>query len=53
MDIERKKDPGLHYEVTLSMLEIYNENVRDLLNPAKGKRKLAVRERPDKGFHGE
>jgi hypothetical protein len=37
------------------MLEIYNEIVRDLLNPLEKNRKkgLRVREHPTKGFYGE
>ena len=36
------------------MLEIYNEQVRDLLNPSSFKVKggLRVREHPQKGFYG-
>lgn len=43
-------------EVTFSMLEIYSENVRDLLtskNNAKNKKNsLLVRENPKTGFYG-
>ncbi|KAL8576237.1 hypothetical protein ACOMHN_006160 [Nucella lapillus] len=42
------------YQVTLSMLEIYNEQVRDLLSgkaPSKGG--LKVRQHPTKGFYVE
>ncbi len=37
------------------MLEIYNEQVRDLLNPASLKIKggLKIRQHPNKGFYGE
>lgn len=36
------------------MLEIYNEIVRDLLNPGGDrKRGLKVREHPKKGFYGK
>ena len=34
---EGKKDPNVSYQVTVTMLEIYNEKLRDLLHPAKGK----------------
>ena len=42
-------------QVSFSMLEIYNEQVRDLLNPASLKVKggLKVRQHPNKGFHGK
>ena len=42
------------FQVSLSMLEIYNEQVRDLLN-AKSmtvKGGLKVRQHPTKGFYG-
>ncbi len=35
-DIDTKKGGDTAYEVTLSMLEIYDEVVRDLLNPNSG-----------------
>ncbi|XP_063964719.1 kinesin-like protein KIF28P [Lytechinus pictus] len=43
------------YQVFVSMLEIYNEQVRDLLMPASFKVKggLKVREHPQKGFYVE
>lgn len=40
------------FEVQFSMLEIYNEVVKDLLRPAKGKGGLKIREHPKKGFYG-
>ena len=45
--------PKDEYEVTLAMIEIYNEQVRDLLNPATLKIKggLKIREHPKKGFY--
>ena len=45
--------PKDEYEVTLAMIEIYNEQVRDLLNPATMKIKggLKIREHPKKGFY--
>ena len=51
--IEAKKDNGFEYQVTVSMLEIYCEKVRDLLD-SKGSPKggLKVREHPKKGFYG-
>lgn len=35
------------------MLEIYNEKVRDLLNPSNKKGGLKVRQHPKKGFYAE
>nr|XP_042912067.1 kinesin-like protein KIF28P isoform X1 [Parasteatoda tepidariorum]XP_042912068.1 kinesin-like protein KIF28P isoform X1 [Parasteatoda tepidariorum] len=44
----------IEFEVRFSMLEIYNEIVRDLLNPGLSKKKgLKVREHPTKGFFAE
>ncbi|EFX76074.1 hypothetical protein DAPPUDRAFT_55475, partial [Daphnia pulex] len=45
-------DP-IQFEVHLSMLEIYNENVYDLLTPLKTDRGLKVREHPKKGFYAD
>jgi kinesin family protein 1 len=53
MEIDRKKQPGVTFQVTFSMYEVYNEQVRDLLNkknsPPGG---LVVKESPTKGFFG-
>eukprot|EP00736_Rhodelphis_marinus_P008663 Rmarinus@m.3725 len=38
---------NVQFAITCSFLEIYNENIRDLLNPAK--KSLRVRESPTKG----
>ncbi|GFS78922.1 kinesin-like protein KIF28P [Nephila pilipes] len=54
--IEDKRRSGdtTEFEVRFSMLEIYNEIVRDLLNPGGDrKRGLKVREHPKKGFYAE
>lgn len=57
--IEHRKQGGDNtvIEVHLSMLEIYNEIVRDLLNTdtlvSAKKRGLKVREHPSKGFYGK
>ncbi|XP_070536744.1 kinesin-like protein KIF28 isoform X2 [Ptychodera flava] len=54
--IDKKKGEGvkIEFEVTFSMLEIYNEQVRDLLNPASNKKGgLKVRQHPKKGFYVE
>ena len=52
--IDEKKAAGeaTEYQVIFSMLEIYNEEVRDLLvdqNPRGG---MKVRENPKTGFYG-
>ncbi|XP_041460234.1 kinesin-like protein KIF28P isoform X3 [Lytechinus variegatus] len=55
-EIDQKKTEGAkaEYEVSYSMLEIYNEQVRDLLNPASNKKGgLKIREHPKKGFYVE
>ena len=55
--IEEKRADGseIEFEVSLSMLEIYNEQVRDLLNfqglKKAGKTGLKVREHPKLGFY--
>uniref|UniRef100_A0A2P2I1T5 Kinesin-like protein 6 n=1 Tax=Hirondellea gigas TaxID=1518452 RepID=A0A2P2I1T5_9CRUS len=48
-----KKAAAAQYEVHFSMLEIYNEVVKDLLNPKKGKGGLKIREHPKRGFYAE
>lgn len=55
MGIDEKKQGGDEgqYEVLFSMLEIYNEKVRDLLNPSKNKGGLRVRQHPKKGFYAD
>ncbi|ORX58670.1 kinesin-domain-containing protein [Hesseltinella vesiculosa] len=45
-------DATLHYQVEVSYLEIYNEKVRDLLNP-RNKSNLKVREHPSLGPYVE
>ncbi|KAK3595061.1 hypothetical protein CHS0354_043156 [Potamilus streckersoni] len=54
--IEKKKTEGAkeEFEVTFSMLEIYNEAVRDLLDPnPRGKGGLPVRQHPKTGFYAD
>ncbi|XP_076461788.1 kinesin-like protein KIF28 [Babylonia areolata] len=53
-DKRQKAGKDEDYQVTLSMLEIYNEQVRDLLSskpPQKGG--LKVRQHPNKGFYDQ
>ncbi|KAG5463329.1 MAG: kinesin-like protein KIF1C-like protein, partial [Olpidium bornovanus] len=48
------KDSNLSSTITVSYLEIYNERVRDLLNPVrKGSRNLRIREHPALGPYVE
>jgi hypothetical protein len=56
---EKKKTPKMHhihnsefFPVEVSFMEIYNENVKDLLNP-KNKGKLKVRNHPKTGPYVE
>src|SRR4051794_27269307 len=50
--IEERSEPHLTYRVEVSYIEIYNEKVRDLLNP-KNKGNLKVREHPSLGPYVE
>ncbi|XP_033626333.1 kinesin-like protein KIF28P isoform X2 [Asterias rubens] len=45
-----KSQGAVKYEVTFSMLEIYNEQVRDLLQKVNPKGGLAVRQNPKEGL---
>ena len=49
------QDSGITFEVKFSMLEIYNEIVRDLLDPKGASKKggLKVRQHPKRGFYGK
>ncbi|KAI8142449.1 hypothetical protein BJV82DRAFT_714044 [Fennellomyces sp. T-0311] len=50
--IKRNNDPSVTYQVEVTYIEIYNEKVRDLLNP-KNKGNLKVREHPSLGPYVE
>ncbi|RIB23929.1 hypothetical protein C2G38_1958650 [Gigaspora rosea] len=50
--IDRNNDTTVTYQVQVSYIEIYNERVRDLLNP-KNKGNLKVREHPTLGPYVE
>lgn len=50
--ITTNSQPNLTYRVEVSYIEIYNEKVRDLLNP-KNKGNLKVREHPSLGPYVE
>ena len=56
-EIDAKKSAGepITFEIKFSMLEIYNEVVRDLLDPNGSKKKggLKIRQHPKKGFYGK
>lgn len=47
--IESSEDKNTTYRVECSMVEIYKEKVRDLLNPSNNAQ-LRVREHPKTGF---
>ena len=52
--IDEKQGGETAFEVKFSMLEIYNEIVRDLLDPKGASKKggLKVRQHPKRGFYG-
>ncbi|KAI9267970.1 hypothetical protein BDA99DRAFT_558160 [Phascolomyces articulosus] len=50
--INNNQDPNVTYHVEVTYIEIYNEKVRDLLNP-KNKGNLKVREHPSLGPYVE
>ena len=50
--INNNQDPNVTYRVEVTYIEIYNEKVRDLLNP-KNKGNLKVREHPSLGPYVE
>lgn len=47
----QREDPQLKFLVTVSFLEIYNEVIKDLLNPSD--KLLKIREHPDMGIYVE
>ena len=53
--INEKKTGGdvTEFEVTFSMLEIYNEQIRDLLDSKVVKGGLKCRQHPKQGFYGK
>ncbi|KAG9096061.1 kinesin-like protein Klp8 [Ceratobasidium sp. 370] len=52
LQTQRAADPNVNFVVEVSYIEIYNEKVRDLLNP-KNKGNLKVREHPSLGPYVE
>ncbi|KAF9268391.1 kinesin-domain-containing protein [Marasmius fiardii PR-910] len=52
LEARRAEDPNIHFTVEVSYIEIYNEKVRDLLNP-KNSGNLRVREHPSLGPYVE
>ncbi len=52
--ITEKQGSGAVFEVKFSMLEIYNEVCRDLLDPKGAQKKggLKIRQHPKEGFYG-
>ncbi|KAI8767400.1 kinesin protein KIF28P [Biomphalaria glabrata] len=55
IDEKKKSGDKTEFEVTFSMLEIYNEQVRDLLDPNGGNKRggLRIRQHPKSGFYVE
>ncbi len=53
--VEKNRDPNVKYLVEASMMEIYNEKVRDLFNPSNEKNNLGlkVRDHPQTGPYVE
>ncbi|XP_067932196.1 kinesin-like protein KIF28P [Watersipora subatra] len=52
--VNSRTEPGVSCEVTFSMLEIYNEEVRDLLSSKKSKEKPSLKVREGKnGFYAD
>ncbi|XP_030050522.1 kinesin-like protein KIF28P [Microcaecilia unicolor] len=49
--IKKSQEKKIQYQVTFSMLEIYNEQVIDLLSKTKKKGGLKVRENQQQGFY--
>lgn len=49
---QQQAKSGEEFQVSVSMLQIYNEQVNDLLN-YQAKEALKVRQHPNKGFYGE
>ena len=52
MEAKKAQDPHINFTVEVSYIEIYNEKVRDLLNP-KNSGNLRVREHPSLGPYVE
>jgi len=49
-NIEQRKAQNIDYTLTASILEIYNDEVHDLLDPATEQKKMDVRQGPDGVF---
>ncbi|CAI2734004.1 unnamed protein product [Schistosoma spindalis] len=50
--IDKNKDPDKKFQVTLTMMEIYNEQIRDLLTRDKSSQtNLQIRQSPAQGFY--
>ncbi|XP_005099275.1 kinesin-like protein KIFC3 [Aplysia californica] len=48
---EEARASAWHYDIEASVMEIYNEQIRDLLNPDPINNKLEVKLRPEGGLH--
>ncbi|KAL5010885.1 hypothetical protein ScPMuIL_013190 [Solemya velum] len=53
IDEKRAAGTDIEFEITFSMLEIYNEQVRDLLDSGSKKGGLRVRQHPKQGFYAD
>jgi kinesin family protein 1 len=54
MKIKKETDKEIQFEVTFSMIEIYNEIVRDLLSSKPSEKKgLSIHEKPGRGFYSK
>ncbi|CAD5115509.1 DgyrCDS4476 [Dimorphilus gyrociliatus] len=51
--LDRKNEKGVQNEITISMLEIYNEKIRDLLESRTRGHNLHIRNHPKRGFFVE
>ncbi|KER25228.1 hypothetical protein T265_14246, partial [Opisthorchis viverrini] len=49
--VQQNTDQKLTFQVSFSMLEIYNEQIRDLLNTSSSQKSLQLRQSPSMGFY--
>lgn len=51
IDERKAQDPGFNAEISVSYIEIYNENLKDLLGKSAYNRTLEIRENAEDGVH--